>query len=152
MDILIIGSGGREHALAWKLKQSPKVGKIFIAPGNTGTAMLGENVSLDVFDHPAVIDFSKRNNIGLVVIGPDDVLAAGIVNSLNLAGIKVFGPTKEAAEIEWSKSFAKDMMKRSGIPTAKSAEFIAIGPAKEYAKNRSYPLVIKASGLALVRH
>ena len=149
MDILIIGSGGREHALAWKLNQSPKAGKIFIAPGNAGTALVGQNVSLDIFDHQVVIDFCKLNKIDLVVIGPDDVLAEGIVNSLQAAGIKVFGPTKAAAEVEWSKSFAKDLMKRLGIPTARSEEFREIEAAKEYAKNSNYPLVVKASGLAL---
>jgi phosphoribosylamine--glycine ligase len=149
MGILIIGSGGREHALAWKLKQSPKVGKIFIAPGNAGTELVGQNVSFDIFDHQAVIDFCKINKIDLVVIGPDDVLASGIVNSLHAVGIKIFGPTKEAAQIEWSKSFAKDLMKRLGIPTARAEKFNEIGAAKEYAKNSNYPLVIKASGLAL---
>ena len=149
MDILIIGSGGREHALAWKLRQSPKAGKIFVAPGNAGTISVAQNVSLDIFDHQAVADFCKQNNIGLVVIGPDDILASGMVDSLQAAGIKVFGPTKEAAQIEWSKKFAKDLMKRVGIPTAASAEFTEIEPAKEYAKNQSYPLAIKASGLAL---
>ena len=149
MNILIIGSGGREHALAWKLKQSPKIEKIFVAPGNAGTSLIGENVSLDIFNHQAIIDFSIQNDIGLAVIGPDDVLASGIVDSLQTAGIKVFGPTKEAAEIEWSKSFAKDLMNRLNIPTARSAEFSDIEPAKLYIKDQSYPLVIKASGLAL---
>jgi phosphoribosylamine--glycine ligase len=149
MDILIIGAGGREHALAWKLKQSSKVGKIFVLPGNAGTAFDGQNVFLDIFDHQAVIDFSKRNNVGLVLIGSDDVLASGIVDSLQAAGIKVFGPTREAAEIEWSKSFAKDLMKRLVIPTARSEEFTEIGSAKSYIQKSNYPLVIKASGLAL---
>jgi len=149
MNILLIGSGGREHALAWKLKQSPKVDDLFIAPGNAGTAKIGKNVSLDFLDHQAIINFSKENNIDLVVIGPDDALASGLVNSLQTAGIKAFGPTKKAAEIEWSKSFAKDMMKRLKIPTAKSDEFTRAESAKEYLKTQTYPLVIKADGLAL---
>jgi len=149
MNILIIGSGGREHALAWKLKQSPKVEKIFVAPGNAGTSLIGENISLDIFNHQAVIDFSKQNNIGLVLIGPDDVLASGMADSIASAGLKVFGPTKAAAEIEWSKSFAKNLMNRLNIPTARSAEFSDIEPAKRYIKDQPYPLVIKASGLAL---
>lgn len=149
MNILILGSGGREHALAWKLKQSPRIQNIFIAPGNAGTSTVGENISLDIFNHQAVINFSKENRIDLVVIGPDDVLASGLINSLRNSGIKAFGPTKEASEIEWSKSFAKNLMKRLGIPTAKSAEFTEIESASEYVKNHSYPLVVKASGLAL---
>ncbi len=149
MRILIIGSGGREHALAWKLKQSPKVKKIFIAPGNAGTSAIGENISINILDHQAVIEFAKQNQIDLAVIGPDDVLASGIANSLQGAGLKVFGPTREAAEIEWSKSFAKDLMRRLKIPTAKSETFIEIGKARDYIEDHEYPLVIKASGLAL---
>src|SRR3989344_7811395 len=101
MNILVIGSGGREHALAWRLKQSPKVKKVFTAPGNPGTAQLGENISIDILDHQAVIECVRKNQIDLVVVAPDDALASGIVNSLQSAGIKIFGPTKEAAEIEW---------------------------------------------------
>jgi phosphoribosylamine---glycine ligase len=149
MNILLIGSGGREHALAWKLKKSPKIEKLFISPGNAGTETIGKNVSLDIFNHQAVIDFSKENDINLVVIGPDDVLASGLVNSLSGADIDVFGPTKEAAEIEWSKSFAKDLMKQLGVPTAKFEEFSRAEPAKEYLKNQTYPIVIKTDGLAL---
>ncbi len=149
MNLLIIGSGGREHALAWKLKQSPKAEKIFIAPGNAGTSLLGKNVPLDIFDHQAIIDFSKENKIGLVVIGPDDVLASGLANSLAKANIKAFGPTREASEIEWSKSFAKNLMKRLDISTAKFKEFTDIELARKYIEIQQYPLVIKASGLAL---
>ncbi|MFH1173362.1 MAG: phosphoribosylamine--glycine ligase [bacterium] len=149
MNILVIGSGGREHALAWKLKQSPKIKRLFIAPGNPGTALIGENVFLDILDHQIVINFAKQNQIDLVVIGPDDVLASGLANSLQNAGIKVFGPTKEAAEIEWSKSFAKDLLQRLNIPTAKFETFTEIEKAKRYIQNHDYPLVIKASGLAL---
>jgi phosphoribosylamine---glycine ligase len=149
MNILIIGSGGREHALAWKLKQSPKVKKIFTALGNPGTAGLGENISIDISDHRAIIECVKKNEIYLVVVGPDDALASGVVNSLQNAGVKVFGPTKEAAEIEWSKSFAKELLERLNIPTAESKTFTDIANAKEYIQDHEYPLVIKASGLAL---
>lgn len=149
MNILIIGSGGREHALAWKIKRSPQAEKIFIAPGNAGTFLIGENIPLNFFDHQAIIDFSRKNKIDLVVIGPDDALASGLADSLANASIKAFGPTREASEIEWSKSFAKNLMKRLGIPTAKFEEFTNINLAKKYIKNRQYPLVIKASGLTL---
>jgi phosphoribosylamine--glycine ligase len=149
MNVLLIGSGGREHALAWKLKQSPKVDGLFISPGNAGTAQVGKNVSLDIFDHQTIINFSKENNINLVVIGPDDALASGLTDSLQAAGLMTFGPTQKAAEVEWSKSFAKDLMKRLKIPTAKSEEFTQAESAKEYLKTQAYPLVIKADGLAL---
>lgn len=148
MNILVIGSGGREHTLVWKLKQSPKVKKVFAVPGNPGTAKLGENILIDILDHQAVIKCVQQNQIDLVIVGPDDALASGIVNSLQDAGIKVFGPTKEAAEIEWSKSFAKDLLERLNIPTAKSKTFTDIGEAEEYIRSHEYPLVIKASGLA----
>ncbi len=149
MNILVIGSGGREHALVWKLKKSPRVKEIFAAPGNPGTAQIGENIALDILNHQSVIECVKENQIDLVVVGPDDALASGVVNSLQEAGIKVFGPTKEAAEIEWSKSFAKELLERLDIPTAKSKTFTDIFEAKEYIHAQKYPLVIKASGLAL---
>jgi len=149
MNILVIGSGGREHALAWKLKQSPKVKKIFTALGNPGTAGLGENISIDISNHRAIIECVKKNEIHLVIVGSDGALASGVVNSLQDAGIKVFGPTKEAAEIEWSKSFAKELLERLNIPTARSRTFTDIANAKEYIQDHEYPLVIKASGLAL---
>ena len=149
MNILIIGSGGREHALAWKLKQSPKVGGLFISPGNAGTAQVGKNVNLNIFDHQTIINLSREKNIDMVVIGPDDALASGLTDSLQSVGINAFGPTKKAAEVEWSKSFAKDLMKRLNIPTAQSEEFTQAESAKEYLKTQTYPLVIKADGLAL---
>lgn len=149
MNLLIIGSGGREHALAWKLKQSPKAKNIFIAPGNAGTSLIGKNVPMDISNHQAIIDFSRNNKIDLVVIGPDDVLASGLADSLANAGINAFGPTKAASQIEWSKSFAKKIMKHLNIPTARFEEFSDIESAKEYIKTQKYPLVIKADGLAL---
>ncbi len=148
MDILILGSGGREHALAWKLRQSSKVRKIFVAPGNAGTEKIAENVSLDLADHQEIISFAKTNNVGLVVVGPDDLLAHGIVDSLQAAGVPVFGPTRAAAEIEWSKAFAKQFMQEEGIPTARFAVFSDVNEAKKYLEQQSLPIVIKASGLA----
>lgn len=149
MDILIIGGGGREHALAWKVKQSPKCGKLYIAPGNAGTMKLGENVALDIKNNRAVLDFAKEKGIGLVVVAPDDQLAQGMVNALTEAGIPAFGATQEAARLEWSKAFAKEFMRTHGIPTAKSATFTSIDEAMRYVTEEKLPIVIKADGLAL---
>jgi len=147
MEILVIGSGGREHALVWKLKQSPKVKKIFVAPGNAGTAKLA--INLPISKSEEITEWLKENPIDLVVIGPDNYLAEGIVDKLNELQIPVFGPTKNASEIEWSKVYAKELMKEEGIPTAKFEIFNDINKAKIYIKKQSFPLVIKASGLAL---
>ncbi|MBI3573911.1 phosphoribosylamine--glycine ligase [Candidatus Kaiserbacteria bacterium] len=149
MDILIIGGGGREHALAWKVKQSPRCRKLYIAPGNAGTALEGENVILNVKDNEAVVRFAKENNVDLVVVGPDEYLAQGMVDALAAAGIKAFGPMKAAAKLEWSKAFAKDFMKRHRIPTAGSETFSELNSALRYIRNHSLPIVIKADGLAL---
>lgn len=148
-NILIIGSGGREHALGWKLKQSPKVGKIYFAPGNAGTALIGENISSNILNHDEIIDFSKKNNIDMVVVAPDDPLAAGMVDDLQNTGIRAFGPVKKAAQLEYSKAFAKELMKSARIPTAKFETFDDYISAKKYLKKQSLPIVIKASGLAL---
>ncbi|TAJ14794.1 phosphoribosylamine--glycine ligase [Patescibacteria group bacterium] len=149
MNVLLIGSGGREHALAWKLAQSPRLTKLFIAPGNAGTGTLGENVSIDIKNHKAIVQFAKDNAIEFVVVGPDDSLAEGLVDSLKEAHILSFGPSKKAAQLESSKAFAKDFMKRHGIPTAYSETFNVFEDALAYAKTHSLPLVIKADGLAL---
>jgi len=149
MEILIIGSGGREHALAWKLDQSPKVSKIYCAPGNAGTADLAENVDLAADDIAGLVDFAKSKQIGLTVVGPDDALAAGIVDAFEAAGLKIFGPSASAARLESSKSFAKDFMRRHGIPTAASAEFTDSLEAHAWCRQAKYPVVIKADGLAL---
>ena len=149
MDILIVGSGGREHALAWKIKQSPLCGALFIAQGNAGTAALGENVSLDVRDNQAVVNFAKEKNIGLVVVGADEYLAQGMVDALSAAGIPAFGPTQAAARLEWSKAFAKEFMRKYGVPTAKSETFTSLDEAMRYIDEHDAPLVIKADGLAL---
>src|ERR1035437_3253461 len=148
MNILIIGGGGREHALVWKLKQSPKVKNIFVAPGNHGTSTIATNIPL--LKTNDIISWIKRNPMDLVVVGPDNYLAEGIVDSLQEIGIPVFGPTKLAAEIEWSKSFAKKFMKEEGIPTADFEIFSDLEKAKNYVRTCShFPIVIKANGLAL---
>lgn len=149
MNLLIIGSGGREHALGWKLKKSSKVNKIYFAPGNGGTLEIGENIEMDLSDHATVAEWAAKNSIDLVIIGPDEYLAAGLTDSLLEAGLKVFGPTKAAAEIEWSKSFAKTLMKQEGIPTAEFEVFSDIERARQFLRNQRFPLVIKADGLAL---
>ena len=146
MDVLITGGGGREHALAWKIKQSPKVKNVFVAPGNAGTALIAQNVPATTTEE--IITWLKNNAVDLVIVGPDSHLADGIVDKLEKLGIAVFGPTKAAAEIEWSKSFAKKFMKDEGIPTAAYEIFNDIEKAKIYLEAQTFPLVIKASGLA----
>ncbi len=147
MKILVVGSGGREHALVWKFKQSPMVRDIFVAPGNAGTAQNAKNLPISTTEE--IINWLKKNTIDLVVIGPDSYLAEGIVDKVKEIGIPVFGPTKAAAEIEWSKSFAKQFMQEEEIPTASFKVFSDFNEAHEYARNQKFPLVIKASGLAL---
>ena len=149
MKVLIIGSGGREHALAWKLAQSARVRKVYCAPGNAGTARLGENVGIDVGELHALAGFAKRENIGLTVVGPDDALAAGIVDVFEDQGLRIFGPRAEAARLESSKIFAKEFMRRHGIPTAESREFSDSLEAHAWCRGAKYPIVVKADGLAL---
>jgi len=149
MKILVIGSGGREHALAWKLKQSPGVERIFCTPGNAGTAQIAENVAIPATDLPALARFAKENNVDLTVVGPDDPLAAGIVDLFNSEGLRVFGPSKSAARIESSKIFAKELMRAQKIPTAKASTFSDSDEALRYCEQLQFPVVIKADGLAL---
>ncbi len=148
MNVLIIGSGGREHAMAWKVAQSPRLSKLYIAPGNAGTMSCGENVALNLDDHAVVIRFCKQNRIDLVLVGPEAPLAAGLVDSLSADGIRCFGPKQAAAQIEASKVFAKDFMTRHHIPTARYAAFNQLDAALRYLESVDYPVVIKASGLA----
>lgn len=148
MKILLIGSGGREHALAWKLAQSPRCEKLFIAPGNPGTAQCGENVVVDVADHKAVVDFCRLMGVGFVVVGPEAPLVAGIVDDLKAAGITAFGPERVAAQLEGSKSYTKEMCREAGVPTATFARFTQPGPAKDYIRAQGAPIVVKADGLA----
>ncbi len=149
MKILVIGSGGREHALCWKLRQSPRVTELYCAPGNAGTEMLGRNVAIPITDIGAFAKFAESEGIGLTVVGPDDALAAGIVDEFSSRGLRIFGPTKEGARFESSKAFAKRFMERHGIPTARFGEFTESSEAHRFCQEMSYPVVIKADGLAL---
>jgi len=149
MNVLVIGGGGREHAIVWKIAQSPKVKKIYCTPGNGGIAGLAECVNIKATDLNAIVDFAKNNSIDLAVVGPDDPLAMGLVDMLENAGIRTFGPEKKAAIIEASKVFSKELMKKYNIPTAKYEVFEEPEKAKEYLKECSFPIVIKAEGLAL---
>jgi phosphoribosylamine---glycine ligase len=148
MNILLLGSGGREHALAWKMAASPLVDRLFCAPGNAGIAREAQCVDLDIANHAAVIGFCRGNRIGFVVVGPEAPLCAGIVDDLEAAGIKAFGPTCTAARLEGSKGFTKDLCRSAGIPTAAYERFRAIAEAKAYVRERGVPIVVKADGLA----
>ena len=149
VDILVVGGGAREHALVWKLKQSPKVGKIYVAPGNGGTAKIAENVPIGVMDFEKLISFAKEKKIGLTIPGPDDAFVGGIVDIFTARGLRVWGPTKETAQIEGSKAFAKTLMQEGKIPTAKFGVFKSVVPALAHVRMSGLPIVIKASGLAL---
>jgi phosphoribosylamine--glycine ligase len=148
MKVLVVGKGGREHALVWKLAQSPRVERVFCAPGNAGTAEDGVNVPLDPMDFDGLIRFAKRESIGLTVIGPEDPLAQGIVDAFQREGLRVFGPTKEAALLEASKVFSKQLMRHADVPTAEFRIFDHPEPARTFVTTRDYPVVIKADGLA----
>ncbi len=148
MNVLLIGSGGREHALAWKLAASPMLTRLYAAPGNPGIADEAELVALDVADHAAIIDFCREKSIGLVVVGPEGPLVAGLGDDLRLAGIKVFGPSKSAAQLEGSKGFTKDLCARYDIPTAAYGRFDNAAEAKAYVSAHGAPIVVKADGLA----
>jgi phosphoribosylamine---glycine ligase len=148
MNVLLVGGGGREHALAWKLKQSPLLGTLYCTPGNAGIAQVASCIALDVADHAAVISFCKEKDIGLVVIGPEAPLVEGLSDDLEAAGIKVFGPSKAAAALEGSKGFTKDLCAAYGIPTAAYHRFAEAAAAKHYVASQSLPIVIKTDGLA----
>ncbi len=148
MNVLLIGSGGREHALALAIAGSPLLTRLFVAPGNPGTASIASNVALDAADHAAVIAFCRAQNIGLVVVGPEAPLVAGLVDDLASADIAAFGPTKAAARLEGSKGFTKDLCAEFNIPTAAYARFVDRAPALAYVRARGAPIVVKADGLA----
>ncbi|CDG81638.1 phosphoribosylamine--glycine ligase [Janthinobacterium agaricidamnosum] len=148
MKILVVGSGGREHALAWKLAQSERIQMVYVAPGNGGTARDARLVNLDISDPQLLADFVEQEHIGLTVVGPEVPLAAGIVNLFRSRGLKIFGPTREAAQLESSKDFAKAFMQRHGIPTAAYRTFSEVAPAHAYIDAHGAPIVIKADGLA----
>ena len=149
LKILIIGSGGREHAIGWKIKQSPRAGDLFFAPGNGGTASLGTNVDIKATDILKLIEFVKNEKIDLTLAIPDDPLALGIVDEFNKEGLRIFGPTKAAAQLESSKAFAKRFMQKHNLPTAKFATFTDFNKADEYLKSQPLPIVVIVSGLAL---
>ena len=149
MKILVIGGGGREHTIVWKLSKSPKVSKIYCAPGNGGIAELAECVPIKATDIESVVNFAKEKAVDLVVVAPDDPLVAGMVDALEDAGIRAFGPRANAAAIEGSKVFSKDLMKKYNIPTAGYEVFTDPESAIKYIEKGSFPTVIKAEGLAL---
>jgi phosphoribosylamine--glycine ligase len=148
MKILVVGGGGREHALVWKIAQSPKVDKIYCAPGNAGTAELAENVEIKAEDIPSLLKFAKEKKVDLTVVGPEVPLVAGIVNTFEKAGLRIFGPRAEAAVIEGSKVFSKEFMVKYGIPTAHSGIFDNLQKALAYIEEVGAPMVVKADGLA----
>ncbi|HEY3898790.1 MAG TPA: phosphoribosylamine--glycine ligase [Chthoniobacter sp.] len=153
MKILVLGSGGREHALLWKLQQSPRVRALYCAPGNAGTAQLATNVPIGPGrtgdEQQQLVEFAQREGIDLTVVGPDDALAAGVVDLFQKHGLRIFGPTQNAARLESSKIFAKEFMQRHGIPTAKSGSFSESSEAQRFCQRARHPLVVKADGLAL---
>ena len=149
MKVLMVGGGGREHALVWKLSQSPQVDAIFTAPGNPGTAQYGENVGLAVDDIEALIALAKRNAIDLTLVGPERPLIAGIADAFQAEGLRIFGPSAAAAELEGSKAFCKQLLRHHAIPTAEHRTFARAGDARKYIETRDEPLVVKASGEAL---
>jgi phosphoribosylamine--glycine ligase len=150
MNILVIGSGGREHSLAWKAAQSDSAEMVFVAPGNAGTALEGNlhNVDLDPMDFEALAEFASSNNIGLTIVGPEAPLVEGIVDFFNAKGLPCFGPSAKAAQLEGSKAFSKDFLSRHSIPTAAYKSFTDVGPAIDYIKTNGAPIVVKADGLA----
>ena len=148
MRILVIGSGGREHALAWAIARSPQCGKLFVAPGNGGTEAIAENVPLDITDHSAVLEFAKANAVDFVVIGPDAPAVAGLADDVRAAGLLCFGPSRAAAQLEGSKSFTKTLCDEAGVPTARYGRFDNEADALAYVRRHGAPIVIKADGLA----
>lgn len=150
MKLLVVGSGGREHAIAKKLLESKQVEQVFVAPGNDGMTLDGiELVNIGISEHSALINFAKEHDIAWTLVGPDDALAAGIVDDFEQAGLKAFGPSRLAAELEWSKAFAKQIMVKYGIPTAAFGTFSNFEEAKAYIEEQGAPIVVKADGLAL---
>jgi phosphoribosylamine--glycine ligase len=148
MNVLLIGSGGREHAIAWKLAQSKNLTKLYIAPGNPGTAQCGQNVPIDADNTSKLLEFARQNKVELVVVGPEDPLAAGLVDAFEAARIKAFGPSGKAAQLEADKAFAKQLMRSSSVSTAEGRSFDRFSDAKAYIASRDEPVVIKAAGLA----
>ncbi len=152
LKVLVIGKGGREHALCWKLKQSPRVQAVFCAPGNAGTALEAQNVSIEPNDTRGLVQFAKREGIGLTIVGPEEPLVLGIVDAFGREGLRIFGPRKDAAELEGSKVFAKELMRQAGIPTAESRIFRSAPDAEHYVLSREVSLVVRSKGRSTLRH
>jgi phosphoribosylamine--glycine ligase len=152
VKVLVVGSGGREHALCWKLGQSPRVTKVFCAPGNAGTALDAQNIPIEPNDIRGLAQFAKKEGIGLTVVGPEDPLVAGIVDSFQREGLRIFGPRKDAAELEGSKVFAKELMRQAGIPTADFRVFRSAPDAEQYVLSREVSLVVRSRGRSTIRH
>src|SRR6267143_985086 len=148
MNLLVVGSGGREHALAWRLAQSPRIGRIYVAPGNAGTAREDGLFNAPIASIPELVEFARKESIALTVVGPEAPLSEGIVDAFHAAGLKIFGPTRQVAQLESSKDFAKSFMVANGIPTAAYATFSDARAAREYVRRQGAPIVIKADGLA----
>src|SRR5438132_7727297 len=148
MKVLVIGKGGREHALVWKLAQSPRVERVYCAPGNAGTAVDGVNVPIDATDLDRLLRFAKKEDIALTVVGPEEPLSLGIVDLFQQARLRIFGPSRQAAQIEASKVFAKQLMRHADVPTAEFRVCDHPDPARHYVETREYPVVVKADGLA----
>src|SRR5690606_26640661 len=148
MNILILGGGGREHALAWAVKQNPKCDRLIVAPGNAGIAMLAECADLDILDGAAVVGFTEENAVDFVLVGPEAPLAAGVADALRAAGVAVFGPSAAAARLEASKAFTKEICDACGAPTAGYARFTDRAVAEDHVRAQGAPIVVKADGLA----
>ena len=148
LKVLLVGSGAREHAIAWKLAQSQRLGELLIAPGNAGTAQVGANVPIEAEDLQGIVDFARAQRVDFTIVSPDAPLAAGLVDMLADAGLAAFGPTQAAARIEWSKAFAKDLMLANGVPTGRAARFSDYGEAIRHLDTAGVPIVVKADGLA----
>lgn len=152
MKVLVIGKGGREHALCWRLRQSPRVERVYCAPGNAGTSLEGQNVAIEPGDSRELVQFARREGIGLTVVGPEDPLVQGIVDAFIREGLRIFGPRKEAAELEGSKVFAKDLMRQAGIPTADYRVFRTPPDAEAYVLSREVALAVRSRGRSTIRH
>lgn len=148
MNLLVVGSGGREHALAWRLAQSPRIGRVYVAPGNAGTAREDGLFNVPITAIPELVDFARKESIALTVVGPEAPLSQGIVDAFRAVGLKIFGPTQQAAQLESSKDFAKSFMVENGIPTAAHVTFSDVKAARDYVRQQGAPIVIKADGLA----
>ncbi|HZP91607.1 MAG TPA: phosphoribosylamine--glycine ligase, partial [Burkholderiales bacterium] len=148
MNLLVIGGGGREHALAWRLAQSPRIARVYVAPGNAGTAREDGLFNVSLTGMAEIVEFARKEAIALTVVGPEAPLAAGVVDAFRAAGLRIFGPTRAAARLESSKDFAKSFMARHRIPTAQYRSFTDAAAAHEYVRSRGAPIVIKADGLA----